>query len=542
MVFLCLLWLLAVMPQAQSTAAVGRFELQVVDEQTQRGIPLVELTSVDDVTWITDSAGRVAIEEPQLWGQTLYLKIESSGYEFQKDGFGFSGVRIQPGPGQRQTIALRRTQPAERLYRVTGRDIYRDSRRLGYALPEQDPLGAGQVVGQDSVQTVAYQRQLHWFWGDTNRLSYPLGLYRTSGAVSPLPKPDTGVPEFLIPLQYFADEYGFSRSMVDVPGAEGVVWIHGVCTVLDDDHRERMVAQYSRRRGLSEPLEQGLLLWNDDRKLFEVLQVISLSESWRILSDHPIHVPADNTDYLMFGNPFPVVRVPAKLQSLLDRSAWQAWSCRDDSPEPESDSAAASASRPQRDADGRLIWKWRTSSPVTQADEHRWVQQGLMQPEECRFLPRDRTPGAADQSGAGSSVSAEDQRIVQLHSGTVRFNAHRRRWIMIATEQAWHRDSPSFLGEVYYSESDSPQGPFAQAVKIATHPGQSFYNPCHQDQFDQQGGQVIHFEGTYCNTFTKSPAKPRYNYNQLLYRLDLNHPSITQVFGASAARPADDVR
>ncbi len=31
---------------------------------------------------------------------------------------------------------------------------------------------------------------------------------------------------------------------------------------------------------------------------------------------------------------------------------------------------------------------------------------------------------------------------------------------MIAIEQAWEKDSPSFLGEVFYSEADSPQGPF----------------------------------------------------------------------------------
>jgi len=32
----------------------------------------------------------------------------------------------------------------------------------------------------------------------------------------------------------------------------------------------------------------------------------------------------------------------------------------------------------------------------------------------------------------------------------------------------------------------------------------------------------VYFEGTYTNTFTRSPATPRYNYNQLMYRLDLS--------------------
>ena len=102
---------------------------------------------------------------------------------------------------------------------------------------------------------------------------------------------------------------------------------------------------------------------------------------------------------------------------------------------------------------------------------------------------------------------------------------------MIAIEQAWDKSSPSFLGEVFYSEADSPQGPFMKAIRIATHPGQSFYNPCHHPFFDQSDGRTIYFEGTYCNTFTQSPATPRYNYNQLMYRLQLDSERITSTFG-----------
>lgn len=33
---------------------------------------------------------------------------------------------------------------------------------------------------------------------------------------------------------------------------------------------------------------------------------------------------------------------------------------------------------------------------------------------------------------------------------------------------------------------------------------------------------MIHFEGTYTNDFSGNPEKtPRYNYDQVLYRLDL---------------------
>jgi hypothetical protein len=101
---------------------------------------------------------------------------------------------------------------------------------------------------------------------------------------------------------------------------------------------------------------------------------------------------------------------------------------------------------------------------------------------------------------------------------------------MIAIEHAWDKKSPSFLGEVFYSEAESAQGPYLKTVKVATHPGQSFYNPCHHVFFDQNNGRTIFFEGTYCNTFTKSPATPRYNYNQLMYRLDLGQQRLTEIF------------
>jgi hypothetical protein len=84
-------------------------------------------------------------------------------------------------------------------------------------------------------------------------------------------------------------------------------------------------------------------------------------------------------------------------------------------------------------------------------------------------------------------------------------------------------DPMSFLGEIWFSESDTLSGPWLAAKKIVTHDNYSFYNPKQHPYFDQDGGRVIFFEGTYTNMFTdnKDPT-PRYNYNQIMYRLDLS--------------------
>ena len=63
-----------------------------------------------------------------------------------------------------------------------------------------------------------------------------------------------------------------------------------------------------------------------------------------------------------------------------------------------------------------------------------------------------------------------------------------------------------------------------KAKKIVTHDRYTFYNPTQHPFFDQDGGRTIYFEGTYTNQFTgrpETPPTPRYEYNQIMYRLDL---------------------
>jgi hypothetical protein len=80
----------------------------------------------------------------------------------------------------------------------------------------------------------------------------------------------------------------------------------------------------------------------------------------------------------------------------------------------------------------------------------------------------------------------------------------------------------SVCGEIWYAEAPELIGPWSKARKIVTHDDYSFYNVAHHAFFDQEGGRLIYFEGTYTMMFsgTKVPT-PRYDYNQIMYRLDL---------------------
>jgi len=127
------------------------FRITVVDEQTGRGVPLVELQTVNDISLWTDSNGVIAFNEPGLMGQEVYFHVRSGGYEYPKDGFGNRGVKLRPTRGGKATVKIKRLNVAERLYRVTGQGIYRDSVLVGQPVPLKQPLLNGQVMGQDTV-------------------------------------------------------------------------------------------------------------------------------------------------------------------------------------------------------------------------------------------------------------------------------------------------------------------------------------------------------------------------------------------------------
>jgi len=98
---------------------------------------------------------------------------------------------------------------------------------------------------------------------------------------------------------------------------------------------------------------------------------------------------------------------------------------------------------------------------------------------------------------------------------------------------AWNEYRKRFLvfyentGEVWYAESQSPEGPFSKAVRIVHHDNYNFYNVAHHPFLNQDAGKTIYFEGTSTDAFPGAKVKtPRYNYNQILYRLRLDDPRL----------------
>lgn len=506
-------------PQAATQAAQRYFVIKVLDDRTGRGIPLVELRTVHQLRFVTDSNGVVAFDEPGLMNQRVFFFVESHGYESPKDGFGMAGVSLQVTPGGRAEIKLRRVNLAERLYRITGAGIYRDSVLVGEPVPIAQPLLNGQVLGQDSVMAMPYRGRIYWFWGDTNRPAHPLGLFHTSGATSRLPGQGGLSPAVGVDLEYFVDAQGFSRAMCPSEGP-GPVWIDGLALVDDAQGNPRMVTHYSRMKNLSEVLEHGLAVYDDQAEVFRKHRRFELEQKWQCPRGHSLVLKDSTGRWLLFATPFPTVRVRPRLEQVADPAAYEAFTCLASRARFEQ-----AKTRLHRDAAGKVQYRWTAEAPpLAPADELALVRAGLLASDEARFLPKDVATG----------------KPVVMHSGSVAWNAYRQKWILIAVQAG---GDTSFLGEVWFSEADHPTGPWRWACKVVTHNKYSFYNPAHHPFFDEDGGRIIYFEGTYTHTFSgNSQATPRYDYNQIMYRLDLSDPRLPKPLAGRAGPPHPHAR
>jgi len=269
---LCALWLLlSAATTTPASAAEGDryFTIEVVDDSTGRGVPLVELKTTSSITYYTDSNGIVAFDEPGLMNRKVFFFVKAHGYEYPKDMFDFRGVALDTKPGGHAQVKIKRVNIAERLYRITGGGIYRDSVLVGRKVPIEQPLLNAQVLGQDSVFATVYNGKIRWFWGDTNRVAYPLGLFAVAGATSELPSEGGLDPSAGVNLEYFTGEDGFARKMAPLFDKPHPLWIDGLVTLKDDTGRERMVAHYSLMKSLGERIGRGLVVYNDSTDTFE---------------------------------------------------------------------------------------------------------------------------------------------------------------------------------------------------------------------------------------------------------------------------------
>lgn len=427
--------------------------IDVVERGSGWPVPLVELRTTHGVRFVSDNAGVIAFDLPELMGVETWFYVSGNGYEVPKDGFGYQGVRLKPEPGQRLKVEVTRAILARRLGRLTGAGLFAESQKVGLELDFRE----SGVLGCDSVLNATYQGRLFWFWGDTVLARYPLGLFNTLGATTP-PQPLTSQPPPLRPrFDYFRGSDGLPREVAAMPGP-GPTWLSACVALPDKTELPHLVATYSKIQGYLDAYEKGLCVWNDRSASFARLRIVwSKSDQSRtppaIPDGHPILWTDSNAKpWVLFGNPFPKLRCPATFEAWQDASTWE-----------------------------------------------------VLQPQASV---------QAAQSGAK----------VRPHTGSIAWNPWRKRWVTVFMEAS---GKPSAFGELWYAEALNPEGPWGPAVKILSHENYTFYNPKLHSEFTAPDSPILLFEGTYTKEFADHPAAtPRYDYNQILYRLDLDDPAL----------------
>lgn len=449
-VFIFSLWVLVSPSMAAEAPRPCRIE--VVEKGSGWPVPLVELRTTHNLSFITDNAGVIAMDAPEIMGRPTWFTVIGHGYEAPKDGFGFRGVRLTPEPGKTLRVEVVRSILARRIGRLTGAGLYAESQKLGEHLDWKD----SGIHGCDSVQNAVHRGRLFWAWGDTNMPNYPLGLFDMSSAtteVNPLASLD---PPLRLKFDYFTDEKGRQRGVAKMPGS-GPTWVTAYVSLPDQSGAQRLVGSYVKIKPPMDAYESGLCVWNDETSRFDLLRVLwTKSEAAPKQTPMPEGHPAfwkdaQGKEWVLFGNPLPTLRCAATFE------AWQ--------------------------------------------DEKTWE---VLKPQET----------LADAAGAK----------VKPHSGSIAWNDYRKRWVTVFMESF---GKPSVFGELWYAEADTPIGPWGTAVKVLTHENYTFYNPRVHPEFTPSGSPVLFFEGTYTKEFAKhAHPTPRYDYNQILYRLDLDDPGV----------------
>ena len=432
--------------------------IEVVEQGTGWPVPLVELRTTNQVRFVTDNAGVIAFDLPELMGKETWFDVVGHGYEAPKDGFGFRGFRLTPEPGKTLKVEVRRTIVAKRLGRSTGVGLFAESQKLGKELDWKD----SGVVGCDSVQNAVHRGKLFWAWGDSSLANYPLGIFDMTSATTPVQPLASLQPPLKLKLDYFTDEKGAPRGVAKMPGA-GPTWVGGYVSLPDKTGSGKLCGSFIKVRNHLEAYEAGLCVWNDEHSRFDLLRVL-----WKKTDAAPKAPPFPDghpafwkdgagKEWVLFGNPLPNLRFPATFEAWQDPSTWE-----------------------------------------------------TLKPQETLKSAADGTP-------------------VTPHSGSIAWNAFRKRWVTVFMEKF---GKPSAFGELWYAESETPTGPWGATVKVLTHENYTFYNPRLHPEFTPADSPVLIFEGSYTREFADKPhPTPKYDYTQILYRLDLDDPALKPVRG-----------
>ena len=298
--------------------------IDIIDAENGWPVPLVELRANHHVAFVSDNAGVIAMDAPELMGVDTWFTVRGHGYGVAKDRFGYEGVRLTPTLGGHLKVEVHRELPGKRLGRLTGGGIFAESQKLGLAMGWKEQG----ILGCDSVQIAEHNGKLFWAWGDTTLARYPLGIFDMLSGTTSLRPLESFEPPLRLRFDYFRDGSGHPRGVARMPGS-GPTWISGYVSLSDRSGRDRLVATYVKIQPPLTAYEAGLCVWDDEAARFERHRILwERSDDDPKLPLVPDGHPAFWTDeggneWILFGDPFPRLKCPATFEAWEDPSQWQ---------------------------------------------------------------------------------------------------------------------------------------------------------------------------------------------------------------------------
>jgi hypothetical protein len=449
--FACLI--MVALSISKNVSAEELCRIEIIDNENGWPVPLVELRTTHKVRFVSDNAGIIAFDLPELMGKETWFFVEGHGYGVPEDRFRYRGLRLTPEPGKKLVVKVKRELPAKRLGRITGAGIFAESQRFGLNSGWEDQG----VLGCDSVQTTVHNGRLYWAWGDTTLAKYPLGIFHVSSATTIVKPLNSFKPPVRLRYNYFSDDKGIPRAVGKMPG-KGPTWISGYVSLPDKNGKQHLVSTYVKVKPPLEIYETGLCDWDAKKKKFNRLKVLWTKseknpEAPLCPDGHPVFWNDRNgKKWLLFGDPFPRLKCEANFES--------------------------------------------------------WSQPDTWQPLEPQKSVR----------------SSDGKELVKPHRGSIAWSSYKKKWVTVFTQMY---GKPSSLGELWYAEADQPIGPWGPAIKVVTHNNYSFYNPRLHPEFTDKDSPILLFEATYTKMFANhAESTPRHDYNQILYRLDLDNAQL----------------
>jgi hypothetical protein len=530
-----LLFLASVAGDAARTVPWTTFRIDCVDAETGAGVPLVRVTTSGYINFYSDSAGVVAFDEPGLVGLDVYFVVQSDGYvvnpssQLPGEPGSEPGVLLQTVAGGNATILLRRTQHAQRLFRLTGGGLYRDTMLVGASPPIAEPLlSSAGVLGQDSLVATTYKGKVFWFFGDTECPAGPrdtdcqhYGRF-TTGATSPVDGANPpslryfvstdasapggmasdGLPDPALLKRWNPRGFAHPRAMLAGPGEPPLfnmsTWV-GSLTVLTDEVEVEVAAEAATLVDLDGTAEQevkrvreermyltyvcpnggpdrlyGVARWDDTAQLFQPVPGAGYKMRYSGAQTVQLQRPPAPTPPLGVGAGTPsreshIYYASAYAMSRVPASFASVENPADYeyfTPCVAEEAGGCAASRNLSAAS----WGWRKAALDGGAGGHAYFGPA----QEAALLKAGHLQA---RDARMQVVDARTQLPIpgNLARGSVNWNAHRGAYVLVAnrhtpsSDPQLPADGSSRFGEVYFCEAPAVEGPWKQCVTVATH-------------------------------------------------------------------------